>query len=115
MTRYKDKVLISTTLRKDIYEKIKNNGLKINRLIYLGLEVFLRRIDLNKINEQENEKNQILIEIEKLRKKSYALSRLVEHFIKKYTLTENDIKNILSEVLNKDDIEEYLNILKTSA
>lgn len=89
----KDKVVISTTINKELLEKIKENGLKLNKCLETGSKVLLGEYEgFNTKTELQN----IKINIQKMQKNILLLkSQLMA------------LNKVLLDISNRDALKEF--------
>lgn len=123
---------VFTRISLDLYQKIKQNGLKLNSLISRGyncimglcpsayfyknqIEQYIRKItELELLTEKMIEENvkKYTEEIEKLEDLRYYLTTLLRYLIRKYIKTKEQFENDLNEIFNEHAKEKFLKLLQ---
>ncbi|MEM1805093.1 MAG: hypothetical protein QXI77_03800 [Nanopusillaceae archaeon] len=127
-----EKQKIFTKINKDLYNKIKSTGLKINYLIELGYKcakgechsalVYKQELEEAKSKlveietktkiENENLIKKYIDEISELKIIKAYLSLLMQHLIKKYVKTKEQLIMELSEVFDEEKKEKFLKLIE---
>lgn len=123
---------VYTRISLDLYQKIKQNGLKLNYLISRGynctiglcpttlfyknqIEQYMKKIaELELETEDLIEENvrKYAEEIEKLENLKSYLILLLKHLLKKYVKTKEQFENELNEIFNKHAKQEFLELVQ---
>lgn len=123
---------VLTTINLDLYEKIKNGGIKINFLIDRGYKcvmgecpsVALYRKEIEECrkklveselktkSENEGEIKKYATEINELKTIKAYLTLILQHLLNKYIKTREQFLKELNEIFDEEKKEQFLNFVR---
>ncbi|MFH7903929.1 MAG: hypothetical protein QW409_03190 [Candidatus Aenigmatarchaeota archaeon] len=123
---------ILTTINLDLYEKIKNSGIKINFLIDRGYKcvmgecpsvaIYKKEIEecrkklveseLKAKSENEGEIKKYVTEINELKTIKAYLTLILQHLLNKYIKTREQFLKELNEIFDEEKKEQFLNFVR---